>query len=64
MSPTFISHQALEQKKLIPIMSDYSSELSFAYAIYPQTRFLSNKVRAFIDFLADNFGDQPYWDEF
>src|SRR5258707_346882 len=32
------------------------------YAIYPQTRHLSVKVRVFIDFLAERFGGPPYWD--
>ncbi len=33
-----------------------------AYTVYPQTRFLSARVRQFIDFLSDHFGEEPYWD--
>jgi DNA-binding transcriptional LysR family regulator len=32
------------------------------YAIYPETRHLSLKVRVFIDFLVERFGGRPYWD--
>ena len=32
------------------------------YAVYPSRRFLPVKVRAFIDFLADLYGPEPYWD--
>ena len=44
-------------------MPDYRVRDSYAYAIYPQTRFLSHRVRKFIDFLSSRFGEQPYWDE-
>lgn len=33
-----------------------------AYAVYPQTRHLSQRVRAFVDFLAGRFAGVPYWD--
>jgi len=36
-------------------------ELS-VYAVYPPTRHLSGRVRAFIDFLAERRAGQPYWD--
>ena len=33
-----------------------------AYAVYPQARYLSQRARRFIDFLAARFGEEPYWD--
>lgn len=33
------------------------------YAVYPSARFVAPKVRAFIGFLAERFGPEPYWDE-
>ena len=33
-----------------------------AWAVYPPTRHLSMRVRAFVDFLADRFSGVPYWD--
>ncbi|TAN55800.1 MAG: LysR family transcriptional regulator [Betaproteobacteria bacterium] len=32
------------------------------YAVYPHRRYLPAKTRVFIDFLADSFGPEPYWD--
>jgi DNA-binding transcriptional LysR family regulator len=32
------------------------------YAVFPHSRHLSAKVRAFIDFLRQRFGDRPYWE--
>ena len=33
------------------------------WALYPSARYLAPKVRAFIDFFAERFGPNPYWDE-
>jgi DNA-binding transcriptional LysR family regulator len=33
------------------------------YAVYPQTRYLSQRVRSFIDFLKERFSGTPYWDD-
>ncbi len=33
------------------------------HAVYPTRRFLPQKVRIFIDYLADLYGPTPYWDE-
>jgi DNA-binding transcriptional LysR family regulator len=32
------------------------------YAVFPHSRYLSAKVRAFIDFLRQRFGPRPYWE--
>jgi len=60
--PTFIVYQAIEQGRLIPILTDYTWPRVDAYAVYPQTRHLSHRVRAFVDFLVDRFSGVPYWD--
>jgi len=62
-SPSFISWKAVSMGKLIPILTDCRLPLIYAYAVYPQTRYPSKKVRLFIDFLAERFGDNPYWDQ-
>ena len=61
--PTFIVWQALNTKKLIPILTEYSSPDLSAYAVYPKTRYLSQRTRVLIDFLVDRFGGTPYWDK-
>ena len=63
IQPTFIAWEALAQKQLIPILTDYEIPEINAYAVYPQTRFTSRKVRIFIDFLSERFGNNPYWDQ-
>lgn len=62
MTPDFICHKAIRQKQLIPLMCDkiLDNEIS-GYALYPQTRHLSHRVRRLVDFLAQYFGDDPYW---
>lgn len=61
--PTFYIGKELEEGKLVPILSEYTvlPELGI-HAVYPERRHLSPKVRAFIDFLAERFGPEPYWD--
>jgi DNA-binding transcriptional LysR family regulator len=31
--------------------------------VFPSRRYLSAKVRAFVDYLSEYFGDSPYWDQ-
>lgn len=62
--PTFYIGKELKEGKLVTIMDDHTvlPELSI-HAVYPQRRHLSPKVRAFVDFFAERFGPQPYWDK-
>jgi len=62
LSPTFLVHKDIEQGRLIPFLCDYSWVTGNAYAIYPPTRHLSHRVRAFIDFLVERYEGMPYWD--
>lgn len=63
LTPTFIVWQALAVGELAPVLSEYCPPQLNAYAVYPQTRYLSRRARAFIDFLAERFGSNPYWDQ-
>lgn len=63
VTPTFACYQQIEQGKLVPFMRDYSWSKANAYAVYPPTRHLSHRVRAFIDFLVARFQGIPYWDQ-
>ena len=62
ISPTFIAADAIRKGHLVPILTDVAWPVSPAYAVYPPTRHLSYRVRAFIDFLADKFSGTPQWD--
>jgi DNA-binding transcriptional LysR family regulator len=60
--PTFIAGADLQEGRLRTILSRYKAPEVSLYAIYPETRHLSVKVRLFIDFLVERFGGRPHWD--
>ncbi|MBT8120187.1 MAG: LysR family transcriptional regulator [Gammaproteobacteria bacterium] len=62
MVPSFIAYQEIESGALVKLLNDYIPAKIEAYAIYPQTRHLSQRVRAFVDFLVNRFAGTPYWD--
>jgi DNA-binding transcriptional LysR family regulator len=62
LSPTFIVYRDIEEGKLAPVLEDYSWSAPSAYAVYPQTRHLSRRVRVFVDYLVERFAGVPYWD--
>lgn len=62
--PSFIVHGAVERGVLKPVLTDYKWYAMNVYAVYPSTRYVSAKVRIFIDFLVTHFGEEPYWENF
>jgi DNA-binding transcriptional LysR family regulator len=62
MVPSFIAYKEIESGALVSVLEDYNPPQIDAYAIYPQTRHLSQRVRAFVDFLVKRFEGIPYWD--
>lgn len=60
--PTFIVGQDLQNGQLQTILNDYSAPEAVLSALYPRHRFLSTKVRLFLDLLHERFGGRPYWD--
>jgi DNA-binding transcriptional LysR family regulator len=63
MSPTFIVGPDVQAGRLKCVLRDYLSAETAIYAVYPHRRHLSAKVRAFVDFLGERFGPEPYWDK-
>ncbi|MEP1448850.1 MAG: LysR family transcriptional regulator [Paraglaciecola sp.] len=53
----------LKSGELVQILEDYPL-ISHAdiWAVYPSSRLLAPKVRAFIDYFTEKFGDTPYWE--
>ena len=47
---------------LVSVLPDYCPPEVSIHALYPPNRHLTLKIRLLIDFLADRFGDPPYWD--
>ena len=60
--PTFMIWREMEQGRLVYVLPDCSLPSVNAYAVYPQTLHLSQRVRTFIDFLSERFSGEPYWD--
>ncbi len=61
--PTFLIGQAINEGRLVPILTGIDWWQLGAYALYPPGRHLSAKVRALVDHLVTCFGDPPYWDD-
>ena len=62
LSPTFIASDAIRRGNLVPVLTGYEWPVTPAWAVYPPTRHLTYRVRAFIDFLAERFSGIPQWD--
>jgi DNA-binding transcriptional LysR family regulator len=51
--PEFILGPDLKAGRLVPVLAGYGTAPAPIYAVYPSRRYLSAKVRAFVDFLAE-----------
>ena len=58
---TFIVHEDLKRGALVRVLPDYAMRPRELYALYPQNRHLSPKVRVFVDFAAALYQDRD-WD--
>ena len=62
LTPTFIAWREVGAGALLPVLPGHWPEPLNAYAVYPQSRYLPRRARILIDFLAERFGENPYWD--
>jgi DNA-binding transcriptional LysR family regulator len=62
MLPTFYVGDELRSGALRAVLTDFPPVELGIYAVYPERRNLSPKVRAYVDYLRERFGDTPYWD--
>ena len=60
--PTFLIGPDLRAGRLVPLLPGYRVPDIDVLAVYPSRRHLSAKVRAMIDFLAEEFAGVPPWD--
>ena len=61
--PTFLVGEDLKAGRLLPVLTGYAPADAAVRAMYPHSRHLSTKVRMFIDFLIERFGNDPDWDD-
>lgn len=53
----------LKSGQLVHVLPEYSGGKRVAvYAVYPSRRHMEQKVRVFVDYLAELYGATPYWD--
>lgn len=60
---SYVITNELRTGALVPVLAEYAwREETLVYAVYPHTRHLSPKVRAFIDYLVDNLDQREDWE--
>ncbi len=57
IGPTFMIARALEEGQLETILDDYTVVTTGLYAVYPYSKLVSTKVRAFVDHIAESWSD-------
>jgi len=63
IEPRFIIYENLRDGSLVEILPDYQWPQITVYAVYPPTRHLSVRVRAFVNFLIERYNGTPYWEK-
>ncbi len=61
-APRFIVARELVEGRLVSILQEHLRQNAGIWAIYPHNRHLSAKVRAFVDFAVDYFGEVAPWE--
>lgn len=62
VQPTFLIGGLLREKKLARVLDGWEAEALTIFAVYASRQFVAPKVRSFIDFMVEHFGDAPDWD--
>jgi len=54
----------IDSGRLVIVLPEWQASARVAvHAVYPSRRHLAHKVRVFMDFLGERFGNPPYWDK-
>ncbi|PKR87785.1 LysR family transcriptional regulator [Pleomorphomonas diazotrophica] len=57
--PSFVCGRDLAAGDLVPVMTDRNWGSLSVYALYPHRRFVPNRLRLFLDLIAERFGGDP-----
>ena len=57
--PTMFVQEDIDKGRLVRVLEDYGPPAVDVHAIYPSARFLSGKVRLFLDFVSEEFKNAP-----
>ncbi|HHF3256690.1 TPA: LysR family transcriptional regulator [Vibrio alginolyticus] len=56
-------YQELQSGQLVEVLEDHPLAMDAGiWAVYPSSRLIAPKVRAFIDYFAEYYGTPPYWE--
>jgi len=58
--PTYVAHESLRTKSVVPLLSDYTLPSQEIHAVYPSPRMVPAKVSGFIHWLTGKF-PQNWW---
>jgi len=62
--PTFLANRYISAGELVPVLTDYSMPSKDLYAVYPDRKFVPEKVKVFLQFLNERFGrDTLSWEK-
>ncbi len=61
--PGYMISDDINQGRLETVLTEYCPRDIGIYAVYPQNRLIAPKVKVFIDFLADRFASESYWNK-
>lgn len=61
---TWLVYPDIRAGRLVPVLPEYPHEFSAFYIQYPHRRYLSRKVRAFVDFLVEKFTPEAPWEKY
>lgn len=62
LQPSFIAQAAISKGQLEPVLTQYEWPTITIYAVYPETRHLSARARAFIDYVRARIKPVPEWE--
>ena len=60
--PTFIVGAELQSGRLVSVLPDYEASSLHICLLYPPNRHLSARIKLFVEFFFERFGERPYWD--
>lgn len=64
LNSTWSVYEHLRRGELVQILKSYPLVSDTAiWAVYPSSRLLAPKVRAFIDYFSEYYGSPPYWEQ-
>lgn len=61
LCPDYVVGDDLGQGRLRALLGEFQAPAPGIYALYPHSRYLAAKVRAFVDFLVGRFAEQADW---